>query len=248
MEGNPLIRKFSYILDLSGQDKKTLLELQQDCVEFAPRKHIVTVGEDFAYTYIVLDGWAYTYKSLRDGRQQVLNYSLCGDFIGLYATVLRSPQFSIKALTSVSACRIKPDNIIELFRTSPHLAAAICCVAARDEVLLAEQITRIGRRTAFERTGHILLELHRRLEAVGKVAENSFEFPVTQELLSDTLGLTAVHMNRTIRALKEEGMISFNGKQLTIEKPDELAIMVGFDPSYLEKTNLPEEITSHISV
>ena len=66
--------------------------------------------------------------------------------------------------------------------------------------------------------------------------------------MSDTLGLTAVHMNRTIRALKEEGMISLSGKQLTIEKPDELAAMVGFDPSYLEKTNLPEEITSHISV
>lgn len=239
---NSLIKKFSQVLELTSLEKDTLLSLQDDCQEIPAKTDIVLEGKEFTYTYIVQDGWAYNYKLLANGRQQNLNFSLCGDFIGLYAAVFKRSENSVRALTDLTVCKIEPDRVIELFSSAPRLAATICWVAARDGAILGEHITRIGRRTAYERTGHILLELLRRLEVVDKIDSDSFDFPVTQEILADTLGLTAVHMNRTIRALKNDGMISMNDKRLFIHKREELRKAVGFDPSYLQQTKLPESI------
>jgi CRP-like cAMP-binding protein len=239
---NPWIKKFSLVLELTDIEKDILLSLQDNCEKIPAKTDLVTEGEEFKYTYIIKEGWAYHYKLLANGRQQNLNFALCGDFIGLYATVFKKSEDSVKALTDMTVCKIAPERIIGLFSNAPRLAATICWVAARDGAILGEHITRIGRRTAYDRTGHLLLELLRRVEAVSLVQSNAFEFPVTQEILADMLGLTAVHMNRTIRALKDDGMITLDGKRIIIHKRAELRAAVGFDPSYLQHSTLPKGI------
>ncbi len=243
-DANPLVKKFSLVLELTEIEKDILLSLQDNCEKVPAKTDLVIEGKEFKYTYIIKEGWAYNYKLLANGRQQNLNFSLCGDFIGLYAAVFKKSENSVRALTDLTVCKIEPDRVINLFSSAPRLAAAICWVAARDGAILGEHITRIGRRTAYDRTGHLLLELLRRLEAVSLVQSDTFEFPVTQEILADMLGLTAVHMNRTIRALKNDGMITLDDKHIIIHKRSELREAVGFDPSYLQHSSLPEGIKS----
>ncbi|GJM04613.1 MAG: Crp/Fnr family transcriptional regulator [marine bacterium B5-7] len=241
---NSIVKKFSLLLDLSKKEKKMLLSLQDNCQSIPAKTDLVLEGKEFSHTYIIQDGWAYNYKLLEDGRQQNLNFSIRGDFIGLYATVFNKSENSVRALTELTVSKVEPEKIIELFGKAPRLAAAICWTAARDGAILGEHITRIGRRTAYERTGHIILELLRRLEAVDLAESDSYEFPFTQEILADTLGLTTVHMNRTLRALKNDGMVSFNGKRIIVNKRSKLREAVGFNPAYLQHKKLPGKINS----
>ncbi|MDX1519241.1 MAG: Crp/Fnr family transcriptional regulator [Gammaproteobacteria bacterium] len=241
---NPLVRKFSLLLQLSDQEEEILRHLQENCEEIPEKTDLLRSGEDYPCTFIIKEGWAYSYKLLEDGQQQVLSYWLQGDFIGLFATVFRKAEYSVRTLTDVSVCRIRPEQIMKVFSDSPLLAAAICWTVARDGAILREHVTRIGRRNAYERTGHLLLELLGRLEAVGLVDKNAFEFPITQELLADTLGLTPVHVNRTLKALKKDGMIDYDVNTIVIINRIGLIEKTGFDPSYIKMTQLPEALES----
>lgn len=246
MKKNPLVKKFSRLLDLTDDEHSILIGLQDECEDIPSDTDLVHVHENYPCTFLIQDGWAYSYILLADGRQQILNFLLRGDFFGLYATVFRRAEHSVRTLTALTVCKIDPERIIELFSKTPRLAAAICWSVAREGAMLGEQVTRIGRRTAYERTGHILLELLNRLEAVDLTESESYEFPVTQHLLADTLGLTPVHINRTLRALKKDGMISYDGKRIVIEEQSQLRKLTEFDPAYLEQTDLPEKIESKI--
>lgn len=244
--GIALVNKFSSLLDLSGEEKSQLMALQSNTVQLEADSDLISFSEPIPFTYIIQDGWAYSYKLLANGRMQVLNYHLRGDFIGLYATVFRYAENSVRSLTDLAVCRIDPQEIIEVFRNTPRLAAAICWAAGRDGAILGEQITRIGRRTAYERTGHLILELLRRMESVYLAEDNAFEFPVTQELLADTLGLTPVHINRTLRTLKSEGKISYSKNHIKVLDRKALSEATGFDPFYLEQTALPQNLEGQI--
>ena len=243
IDTNPLIKKFSSLLELNDQEKKLLFSLQ-DSVETLPAKtDIVKEGEQFPATYIIQDGWAYHYKLLDDGRQQVLNYSIRGDFIGLHSTLVNQAEHSISSLTDLTVSKTHPEQVMRLFSETPRLAAAICWLSVRESSLLAEQVTRIGRRSAYERTAHLILELLRRLEAVGLSAEGSYEFPISQELIADTLGLTPVHTNRTFRSLKKDGLIDYTSNTMIVVNRPELRKVAGFDPAYLQQPTLPEDLS-----
>ena len=246
IKNNALILKFSLLLNLSEEEKKILLSLQSECNSVPPQTDIVIEGEDLPATYIVQSGWTYTYKLLPDGKQQILNFNLCGDIIGPYAMVFKQADHSVRTVTETELFKVDPEELLELFSQSPRLAAAIFWSSARDGAILGEQVTRIGRRPAYERMAHLLLELLRRLESVGLVVDDKYDFPLTQELLADTLGLTPVHVNRTIRALKKDGLINYESGLMKIINPKGLRKVADFDPSYLEQTDLPDEIASHL--
>ncbi len=245
-KNNALILKFSLILDLTEEEKSILLSLQNECDSIPPQTDIVVEGEDLSTTYIVQSGWTYTYKLLPDGKQQILNFNLCGDIIGPYAMVLKQADHSVRTLTETKLFKVDPEKLLDLLSESPRLAVAIFWSAARDGAILGEQVTRIGRRPAYERMAHLLLELLRRLESVGLVVDDKFDFPLTQELLADTLGLTSVHVNRTIRALKKDGLINYKSDLMKIINQDGLRKVADFDANYLEQTDLPDEIASHL--
>ena len=243
IETNPLVQKFSSLLDLNDQEKELLFSVQDSVETLSAKTDIVKEGGQFPATYIIQDGWAYHYKLLDDGRQQVLNYSIRGDFIGLYSSLMSQAEHSISALTDLTVSKISPEQVMRLFSETPRLAAAICWLGVREGTLLAEQVTRIGRRSAYERTAHLILELLRRLEAVDLAADDSYEFPISQELIADTLGLTPVHTNRTFRNLKKDGLIDYTPSSMMVTNRAELRKVAGFDPAYLKQTKLPDEIS-----
>jgi CRP-like cAMP-binding protein len=103
----------------------------------------------------------------------------------------------------------------------------------REAAILGERLTNAGRRSAYERVSHLMLELFVRLSAAGLARDMSFRMPLTQELIGDALGLTTIHVNRTLRSLRRDGLISIQGKRVTLLDPERLSLLSDFDRSYL---------------
>lgn len=236
---NPLISKYSALTKLTPKEKNTLLQLQSKREIILAGTEIIRAGQNHKSMYIIEEGWAAHYKLLADGRQQILNISLPGDFICLDATVLKTAEHSINAITDLVVSRLSPEKILDIFSHSPRLAAILCWSSVHDGAILAEQIVRVGRRNAYESIAHLLLEFLRRLDIIGMTNNNTFHFPLTQELLADTLGLTTVHVNRTIRRLRKDNLIEYSDNKMTILNLKKLRQVAGFDPIYLEQDALP---------
>ncbi|HEY9548839.1 MAG TPA: Crp/Fnr family transcriptional regulator, partial [Kiloniellaceae bacterium] len=172
----------------------------------------------------------------------ILNFVLPGDFIGLFSALFAVADHSVAALTDLEVHPTDPAALVTLFGNCPRLGAAFAWAAGRDEAILAEQVVRIGRRSAYERTGHIIVELLHRLRLVGEAERDSFELPLTQEILADTLGLSIVHVNRTLRRLRENGLLRISGDRVIISDLDRLTKITEFSPHYLDAAPLPRGI------
>ena len=151
--------------------------------------------------YTVLSGWAFRYKMLDDGRRQILNYALPADMVGLQGALMREMEHSVKALTPLVLCVFPRAKLWNLYSHLPSLAFDITWLAAREEQLIDEQLVSLGRRTALERIAYLLLHLFLRAEEAGLVKNGSIQFPFTQQHVADTLGMSLVHTNKTLKRL-----------------------------------------------
>src|ERR1041385_2147344 len=158
-------------------------------------------GSRSDYLYTVLSGWAFRYKMLDDGRRQILNYALPADMVGLQGSIMQEMEHSVEALTPLTLCVFPRAKLWELYSKFPSLAFDITWLAAREEQLVDENLLSIGRRTALERTAYVLLHLFVRAQEVGLGNGNSIQFPFTQQHLADTLGMSLVHTNKTLKLL-----------------------------------------------
>lgn len=168
---------------------------------------LLAEGAHSAHLYTLLSGWAFRYKSLPDGRRQILNYMLPGDLVGLQGSVIGEMQHSIEALSPLVLCVFQRNRLDELFRNHPGLGFDITWLAAQEERMLDEHLLSLGRRTAMERAAYLIAFLHRRAESVGLAPSRSLYIPITQMHVADTLGLSIVHTNKTLRKLAERKLI-----------------------------------------
>ena len=187
-------------------------------------------------------GWAIRHKALPDGRRQVINFVLPGDIIGFYSTLFETADHSVTTLTAAEVANFPTEHVAELFRSFPRLAAALAWAGAREEAIVAERLLSLGRRTALERTAHLIVELLRRLSVVDMATDGRFILPVTQEILADALGLSIVHMNRTLRRLRDSGLIDLTGQRITVNDPRQLASVGQFDELYLHLIRAPKRL------
>lgn len=243
----PLGRKLGAFIRLSAQETACLAKMQSRAKTVAAGTGLVQDGEPYDQAYVVKRGWAIRYKTLSDGRRQILNFALPGDFIGLFSAVFECADHSVEALTGLEVYPFEPASLVDVFGSCPRLGAAIAWAAGRDEALLAEQILRIGRRSAYERMSHMMVELLHRLRQVGEADGNSFELPLTQEILADTLGLSVVHVNRTLRRLRESGLVHINRDRVVIVDLGRLMTVADFSPRYLAADPLPQETAAALN-
>lgn len=164
-------------------------------------------GARSPHIFTVLEGWTFRHKSLEDGKRQVLNYPVRGDLIGLQAGLIGDMQHTVEALTPVVLCVFEKSRLRELFERFPTLAFDITWLAAREERILDEHLLSIGRRSAVQRAAYLLAFLSRRARAVGLASNGTVHVPVTQHLVADTLGLSTVHTNKTLKKLAERKLI-----------------------------------------
>jgi CRP-like cAMP-binding protein len=230
---NPLIAKLEKIAPLSDDDRQALAEICRDIREVAAHRDIIGEGDRPDHVHVMLDGWAARYKLVPNGSRQIMAFLIPGDFCDLHVTILREMDHGILALTPASVAFIPHKVMQDLPRDRPELARALWWATLVDEAVLRAWIVNMGRRDAYEGVAHLMCELHTRMRNVGLVEDGRFSMPVTQEVFADALGLTPVHVNRVLQRLRAEGLITLEGRRLTLEDPEALREAAGFDPSYL---------------
>jgi CRP-like cAMP-binding protein len=177
---------------------------------------IIAQGATDERLYTLLEGWAFRFKLLADGRRQILNILLPGDIMGLQAELMTASPHGVEALTDVSLCAFRHNTLWGLYRDHPKLALDLTWLAAHGERLADDVLLSVGRRNATERMATLLVHLHRRAASVGLAVDGRIPFPLTQAHIADALGLSAVHTNRVLQDLRRRGLISLADGSLGI--------------------------------
>lgn len=199
---------------------------------------VLIEGAHSPHLYTVLQGTAFRYKILEDGRRQIMNFIFPGDLIGLQGSLMGEMQHSVETLSPVLLCVFERSRLDELYSQFPSLGFDITWMAAREEQILDENLLSIGRRDAIERAAHLICYLFARARAVGLTEGPLLRIPLTQHLMADTLGLSTVHTNRTLKRLTEKKLIRWRDRRVC-EVLDEPRLMELAQWSGLPKEERP---------
>ena len=235
----PLIDKLSAYLPLSQDEVSFLRDLHGSRRQIYRHRDIIAQGRPYQSVFILCSGFAWRYKILPDGKRQLLSFALPGDLIGFPASFFENAVNATGSLTDVVVATVPFAALYDVFAKFPRVAIALYWMAAREAAIYGERIIDIGRRSAYERLAHLILELLTRLRAAGLAEERSYILPLTQELIADVLGLSGPHISRMLRLMREEELVSIEGHRLTVTDPESLTVLAGFDGDYLARSRIP---------
>jgi CRP-like cAMP-binding protein len=197
----------------------TIDDLFKGQIALPAAAEIIRAGDESAELYTLYSGWAFRYKTLADGRRQILNFLLPGDLLGLQAAMFDAVLHGIEALTAVELCVLPRRKVWDLFGGMPGLAFDIAWLGSREESIIDENLTSVGRRSAVERVAALIVALYKRVKMLGLATGESFAFPLTQQHIADALGLSLVHTNKTLARLRRMGMFSQVNGTMTLTNP-----------------------------
>lgn len=203
-----------------------------------PGQEIISEGKRCSTVFLITEGIAIRYRILRDGQRQILNFLLPGDFAGVTSCRFESALYSTKALTHATISPIPLAKLIENFASHPRVAAKLFWSLSVGSAILAEHLITVGRRSAAERVAHLLLELFNRLQLAGLADERSFRMPLTQEMIGDALGLSVPYVNRVLRDLRHDGLVTIKDQLVVIENLEELSALADFEKTYLKPLSI----------
>jgi CRP-like cAMP-binding protein len=219
---------------LSEGDRSLLARIAARNVrEIGPRRDLVREGEKPRAMILILDGWAATYKQLRDGRRQITSFLVPGDSGDANVFVLARLDHSITSITPVRYAELSQADFDAMVTESPGIARAVWGHELAVASIYREWVLNIGQRNAMERIAHLICELFLKLEAVGLTDGVRFDWPLTQADVADATGLTSVHVNRTLQHLRRDGLIETSGRRLAILDLARLKSVASFNPDYL---------------
>lgn len=230
---NPWAAKLRQFSELSDADAEVLDRLTAETETVEADADVIREGQRVDGVHVVVDGMLCRYSVLENGRRQITAFLVPGDMCDLHGFLLKEMDHSIAALTLSKVARISRQTVMEITDRHPALARALWWSTMVDEAVLRQWIVNVGRRTAYERTAHLIWELFLRLAVVGRTNALSFRFPLTQQELADTLGMSIVHTNRTLQRLRSEGALAVANGFLTVRDADKLQAIAGFNPNYL---------------
>lgn len=224
-----LAKKLSNFVRLTKRELECVAELQSAPVQVERGRELLRQGEQGHIAYILQSGWGCSFKILVDGGRQVITFPVPGDIVGLRSLLLRTSDHSFSAITDAVVSRVDVPRMLRLFNEFPHIGSAVLWATSRDEAITVEHLASIGRRTAIERTAHFFLELGSRLSLVGLADVSEFACPLTQYDLADALGLSAIHVNRVLRELREVKLLTFQDHKVTIHDRAALKELAGYE-------------------
>lgn len=225
---------FSRYCALSEEEKALLGELEQDPIKVGSGKVIWQENDRTGQYCTLVHGWAYSYRILGDGSQQILKIYLPGDIIGLREFAFAHRLAGVATIENGLVCRFTHQQLLQIFSHSRTLTAILYAIACRQQAMLCERLMYTTHRTAQQRLAHFLYETYLRLERIGAVDKGEFRLPLSQEQLGDLLGLSAVHVSRTFTTLREEGLVYRERHQVQFPDPAAVARFAEFDPRYLD--------------
>jgi CRP-like cAMP-binding protein len=209
-------------------------------LNFTPRHYpahtvISRQGDVEPRRFIVNSGWGCVYRDLANGDRQIIDIPLKGDIFGI-RTVDGPNCNSFASITELSLFEVSGPALNKTLNSLPGLSNFFMRALARQNSIVTEHLTNAGRRSALIRTGHYLLELETRLASFGEITAQGYDCPLTQHELADVLGLTAIHVNRTLRELREHELVSFRAGSVEFLNRPRLVKISGFDKEYLRIT------------
>lgn len=220
----PAIIRLSALSPLDGLAYELLTTAMTRPRIVPPRRELLRDGTEIKEALLIVDGWGARVRQLADGRRQIINFILPGDLIGVCDHERPLAISSITAMTSVVVCPAPERGI------SAMLDQAYATSKAIEDFYFLAQITRLGRMNAYERIADLFLELVERLELAGLADNGHCGMPLTQELIADALGLTPVHVNRTLQQARRAGELSWSARELVLHDVQALRSQVGRQP------------------
>jgi CRP-like cAMP-binding protein len=229
----PAISRLAGLTPLPRDDIAALQSAATEVRRVAARREILSEGQPIAQPSILLAGWACRAQLLSDGRRQIVSLILPGDLIGMCPQSNPIAATTVLALTEVTLCAAPSPREGQ---RGTGLAEAYAISAALDQFYTLRNVTRLGRLSAYERTADWLLEMRERLALSGLSNGTQFPMPLTQEMLADALGLTSVHINRTLQTMRRDGAVTLRSGMLTLTDPERLATLVDHRPARVTGT------------
>jgi CRP-like cAMP-binding protein len=218
---------------LSSQDRELLERLRFRIQSYERGDEIIAAHSRPHESCLVIEGFTARTVDFEDGTRQVTGLEVPGDFVDLDALLLRQIDHNVVALTACTMGFTPHEDLHGIIERAPHLGRLLWLATVIDGAVQRTWITNFGRRSSLSHLAHLVCELYLRLEAAGVACDHQFDFPVSQQQLSEVLGLSAVHMNRTVQELRRLRLVTWSNGRIRIMDYDALVQLSAFDPTYL---------------
>lgn len=232
---NSFIRRLEAFGPLSEEDRRSLDQVSESTWRVSVDHDLVREGDRPAACQLIMQGFAYRHRTMQDGRRQIMSFKIAGDLCDLHSVLLSQADHSITTLTPCTVASIPHSMLAEWTAERPAIARALWLASLVDAAISREWIVNVGRRTAYQRTAHLLCEVMQRLRSAGLANGRAYELPLTPMVLADALGLTPVHVSRTLQWLRREELIEFGDGILTVQNWRGLKRAGEFNPAYLHQ-------------
>ncbi|MFL6754306.1 MAG: Crp/Fnr family transcriptional regulator [Sphingomicrobium sp.] len=219
--------------EISHAEEQEIRSLVSQVVEIPADRTAIRHGEPLSQSTLLLEGWMARAKDLPSGQRQIAEIHVAGDFTDLHGFTLKRLDHDIITISPCRVALVPHERLKDMTERFPHLSRVYWFMTNMDAAIHREWTLSLGRRSAISRMAHLFCELNVRLGIVELALNDSYEFPFTQVELGECLGLTSVHVNRTLQELRRLGLVDLQSRRLSILDPDGLKAMADFDPAYL---------------
>jgi CRP-like cAMP-binding protein len=224
---------------ISAEEEAVLREAVAEVRELPAGKVAVRAGELLTHSTLLFDGLSCRYKDLVDGQRQIMELHVPGDFLDLHSFLLKQLDHNVGSISPIRIGIVPHDRLRAISENHPHLTRMLWFSTLLDSAVHREKILSIGRRDALARIAHLLCELYVRLETVGLAEDHRYTLALTQSDLADASGLTSVHVNRMLKTLRDEGLLTFRGSEVVIHDWAGLTRRAEWDAGYLHLDRRP---------
>jgi CRP-like cAMP-binding protein len=218
---------------ISREEEQIIRKAVSEPVDVPADKTIIKAGVEVSSSTLLLEGMMCRYKDLQDGQRQITQLHIAGDFVDLHSFTLKRLDHNLMSLTPCRIALVPHERLEEITERFPHLTRVYWFSTTLDAAIHREWELSLGRRDAMSRLAHLFCELLVRLEIVGLTDGDSYDFPLTQTDIAECLGLTAVHVNRTLQELRKRSLIDLTGRRVSILDRPALEAIAEFNSSYL---------------
>jgi CRP-like cAMP-binding protein len=235
----------SFILRLQGWDtisadeQAVIRDMLRPPTVVENRQDIIVEGARPQVSTLLVDGFAVRYKLLENGSRQITAVHVPGDFIDLHSFLLHQMDHGISTLTRCRIATVPHATLAEISRAHPHLSRLFWLMTLVDGAIHREWLVTMGRRMAVSHLAHLICELYCKLAVLNLAPDREFLLPATQADIADMMGLSAVHVNRSLQELRARGLVHWQGHTVKIEDWDGLKDLAEFDPTYLHQVREP---------
>ncbi len=228
-----MVRKLAIHTPLQPEDREALLSLPHTLKTYEPSSYLVREGEAPDQCAVLLSGFAFRQKLTGEGMRQIVSMHIPGDALDFQHLFLDIADHNVQTLTRADVATIPRNALRNLARSRSAIGNAIFVSTLVEGSISREWVLNVGRRDARSRLAHLLCEFAVRLDVLGLSGDQGYELPMSQEQLGDALGLTAVHVNRTIKSLEADGLITRNRRRISFPRWDALRDLADFSTRYL---------------